>query len=197
MNVLDFIETRLLTCLCEKLAAAGRPVCACHHFGGEEPPVGDRCSKNDAGQNGQAWVRRVGSQLVAEADEITFEGAPCGAGANWSSQIELGVYRCISAVPDENGGAPPPENYDADRELLAADRASLAEVLCCWPLAGTAPPDFEFDLGGIAITRAEITPTGPSGSCAGSILTVTVSSSLLATELEEEQMFISRPAGAL
>lgn len=197
MNLLDELENLLLLCLCEKLAAAARPVCACHHYGGETPPPGDRCSQEN-GRNGQAWVRRVSSQLTSEADDITFAGVPCGAGSDWTTIIELGVYRCITAIPAEDGSAPPPENYDADRALLAADRATLAELLCCWPFAGTPPEDYPYDMSGIALTRSEITPTGPTGSCAGSVLTLTISSALIAPALEELQgiqVFVSGPAG--
>jgi hypothetical protein len=177
VNLLDELENLLLLCLCEKLAVAGRPTCVCQHYGGEEPPVGDRCSQEN-GANGQAWIRREGSELVVDEDQITFAGLPCGAGSAWNTTIELGVYRCISAIPTEGGAAPAPEQYAADRELLAADRATLAEILCCWPFAGEPPEGYEFDLSGIAITGASIAPTGPSGSCAGSILTLIVSSPL-------------------
>lgn len=197
MNLLDELENLLLLCLCEKLAAAARPVCACQHYGGENPPPGDRCSHQD-GLNGQAWIRRVASQLTSEPDEITFAGVPCGAGSSWTTIIEIGIYRCISAVPDENGAAPPVEDYDADRELLAADRATLAEILCCWPFAGDPPEDYPYDMSGIAITRSDILPTGPTGSCGGSILTLTVTSALIAPEVAElagVPVFVSGPAG--
>lgn len=197
MNLLDELENLLLLCLCEKLAAEDRPVCACQHYGGETPPPGDRCSQ-DVGLNGQAWVRRVSSTLISQADQITFAGVPCGAGSAWNTVIELGIYRCISAIPAEDGSAPPVEAYAADRALLAADRATLAEVLCCWPLAGEAPEDYEFDMSGIAMLRAELVPTGPTGSCAGSILQITFASPLIAPELEtvgQVQLFVSRAAG--
>lgn len=196
MNVLDFVENELLTCLCELLITEGRPVCACHHFGGEEPPVGDRCSANDAGENGQAWVRRVSQSFTVDDEEVTFAGQPCAAA--WNAQIEVGVYRCIQAVPTEGGGAPATELYDADRELLAADRATLARVLCCWPLAGEPPQPVEFDLS-LAVTAAQIVPTGPTGKCAGSIMTITLQTSELVEEEATEPIgfigFVSRPAG--
>lgn len=196
MNVLDYVEDELLSCLCDMLATEGRPACACHHYGGEEPPVGDRCSTNTAGENGQVWVRRVSQGITADQEDITFAGAPCGG--VWQSVIELGIYRCISAVPAEDGTAPPVENYDADRDLLAADRATLAQVLCCWPLAGEppvtdppAPLPFELD---ISVLSASIVPTGPTGACAGSILTITVITALTAEE-ETAPIWVSGPAG--
>ena len=218
MNVLDYIENELLSCLCEMLASEGRPACACHHFGGEDPPVGDRCSTNDAGENGQVWVRRVSQSVQVNLDEVTFGGAPCGGA--WEAVIELGIYRCISAVPVEGGGAPPPEDYDADRDLLAADRASLAQVLCCWPLAGS-PPDMQAPDIGASVLSASIVPTGPTGACAGSILTLVVNAPLTVEDPgmalvasvdaddddetgmtavvtwrnEPEEIFVSRPAG--
>lgn len=219
MNVLDYIENELLACLCSMLAEEGRPTCVCHHYGGEDPPVGDRCSTNDEGANGQAWIRRVSQSIQANADDLTFGGVPCGNA--WQAVIELGIYRCISAVPDDNGAAPPPEDYDADRDLLAADRATLAQVLCCWPLNGPAPDPQVSDVSA-GVLAAEIVPTGPSGACAGSILTITVSAPLTIEEPTAslvasvdadpddatgqtavvtwrndpaEQIFVSRPAG--
>jgi hypothetical protein len=221
VNVLDYIEDELLSCLCNMLATEGRPACACHHYGGEEPPVGDRCSSNDAGKNGQVWVRRVQASLTAEREDVTFAGAPCGG--IWQAVIELGIYRCISAVPGDDGTAPPVEHYDADRDLLAADRATLAQVLCCWPLGGDAPVPppiqagvaadatdptgmtvevtwnnptalplpFEMD---VSVLGATILPTGPTGACAGSILTITVVTALTAEE-EAEPIWVSGPAG--
>lgn len=197
MNVLDLIENELRTCLCELLITQGRPVCACHHFGGEDPPVGDRCSTNDDGQNGQAWVRRVSQTLNVDPEETTFGGEACGAA--WTAQIEVGIYRCIQAVPVEGGGAPDVELYNADRELLAADRATLAEVLCCWPLAGEPPQPVDFTLS-LTVLNAQILPTGPSGKCAGSILTITLQTGTLVEEEDDEEpapigFFVSRAAG--
>lgn len=179
MNVLDLTENELLTCLCEMLIAEDRPTCACHHYGGEDPPVGDRCSTNDDGANGQAWIRRISQGFTVDADQVTFGGVPCGS--VWTAQIELGIYRCIQAIPNEDGSAPPVESYDADRELLAADRATLARVLCCWPAAGEPPRPVGFDLS-LSVISAQIVPTGPTGSCAGSILTLTVTAPLTVEE---------------
>lgn len=218
MNVLDYIEDELLSCLCSMLAAEGRPACACHHYGGEEAPVGDRCSSNDEGENGQVWIRRVQQLLQADTEDVTFGGTPCGG--MWQAVIELGIYRCISAVPAENGAAPPPENYDADRDLLAADRATLAQVLCCWPLTGAPPLPLPFEIS-LSVLSAEIVPTGPTGACAGSVLTLIVNAPLTVDDPNERlvasvdadpedetgqtavvtwrnepaEVFVSRPAG--
>lgn len=198
VNVLDFVENELRTCLCEMLISEGRPVCACHHFGGEDPPVGDRCSTNAAGENGQAWVRRVSQSFEADPDQVTFAGQACGA--SWTAVIEVGIYRCIQAIPNEDGSAPDPELYNADRELLAADRATLAQVLCCWPLAGEPPEPVDFELS-VAVTAAQIVPTGPTGSCAGSIMTITLETGGLVEEEAVEPIgfvgFVSRPAGGI
>lgn len=190
VNFLDELENLLLLCLCEKLAAAGRPTCVCQHYAGEGPPVGDRCSQEE-GTNGQAWIRRGVTVMGIDADEITFSGMPCGAGSQWGTDIELGIYRCISAVPVEGGGAPTPEQYAADRELLMADRATLAEVLCCWPFAGEAPEGTEFDMSGVSITAVNMETTGPTGSCSGSIMTITVDSPLIAPPLQPSTLVAS------
>jgi hypothetical protein len=179
VNVLDFVENELLSCLCSMLRTEGRPPCECHHFGGDVPPVGDRCQANTSGENGQVWIRRVSQAIEADTEDITFAGFACDT--SWQAQIELGIYRCISAVPDENGNAPSPAAYDADRELLAADRATLAQVLCCWPLAGEPPTPVPFDLS-ISVIAAQILPIGPTGGCAGSVLTLVVNTPLTVDE---------------
>ena len=138
VNALDYLENELLSCLCDMLATEGRPACACHHFGGEDPP-----GVTGARRMTRARTARCGcaaSRRRCRSAWRKSRSAGCRAAAR-DAVIELGIYRCISAVPVEGGGAPPPEDDDADRDLLAADRASLAQVLCCWPLAGS-PPTF-------------------------------------------------------
>lgn len=199
MNILDFVENALRTCLCEMLIAEGRPVCACHHFGGAAPPVGDRCNATET-QNGQAWVRRVSQVFSVDPETITFGGQDCGAG--WAAEIELGIYRCIQGVPEDDGKAPDVELYNADRELLAADRATLARVLCCWPLAGEPPEPVDFDFS-LNVTGAQILPSGPSGKCGGSIMTIALQTTALVEDdsgggqdgEEPIGFFVSRPAG--
>lgn len=191
MIVLDYIENELLSCLCSMLRAEGRPACECHHFGGDGPPVGDRCQQSTTGENGQVWVRRVSMAIEADEDEVTFSGFPCGG--TWQTQIELGIYRCIQAVPSEDGAAPPAPYYDADRDLLAADRATLARVLCCWPLAGAPPVPLPFELS-IAVIGAQVLPLGPTGGCAGSVMTIVVNTGLVVEE-SDEPVIVSGPAG--
>lgn len=191
MNVLDYVENELLTCLCSMLREQGRPACECHHFGGDVPPVGDRCQRSTTGENGQVWVRRASTAIEVDPDDRTFGGI---CGGSWQTQIELGIYRCITAIPTEEGGAPPAPYYDADRELLAADRATLAEVLCCWPLAGSPPQPVPFDVS-VSVVAAQIVPLGPTGGCAGSLMMVAVETALTVEE-DEEPIFISGPAGA-
>jgi hypothetical protein len=219
VNVLDYLEDELLSCLCSMLRTEGRPACECHHFGGDVPPVGDRCQANTAGENGQVWVRRISQAIEIDPEDITFGGLPCAS--SWQAQIELGIYRCITAIPDDNGNAPSPAAYDADRDLLAADRATLAQVLCCWPLVGEPPTPVPFDLP-ISVIAAQILPLGPTGGCAGSLLTLVVNAPLIVEEPvaqlvagvdadpadptgqtavvtwrnePAEEVFISRPAG--
>lgn len=207
MNVLDFVENELLTCLCQRLADEGRPVCACQHYAGESQPPADRCG-NEAGSNGQAWIRRGPSQVEHNTERMTLGGVPCGNG-EWITTIELGIYRCLTAIPDERGRPPAVEAYAADRELIMADRATLATVLCCWPLAGEPPAPVDFDLV-LTVLSAQIVSTDPQGACSGSVLTITLRTALEAEEGqppgddedEDEAVdgaaigwFVSRPAG--
>lgn len=208
MNVLDFVENELLTCLCERLIDEGRPVCVCHHYAGESRPPSDRCGKSPDGGNGQAWIRRGISQVEHNTERITIGGVACGS-SEWITTIELGIYRCLTAVPGEKGKPPRVEAYAADRELIAADRATLAAVLCCWPLAGEPPAPVKFDLA-LTVLSAQIASTDPQGACSGSVLTIVLRTALETDETpplegnDDEDAgagdrtigwFLSRPAG--
>lgn len=185
--VLDRLEKELIDCLCRLLEEEARPTCICHLYAGENRPVSDRCnSKGDA--NGQAWLRRGTSTLVTSAGRPTFGGGLCGSGSGWETTIELGIYRCITAVPGEKGEAPSKEKYEADRALMDADKQTLYGVLCCdtWN-----DPDL---MNAFSIVAARVDPIGPNGACGGSMLTIQVAGE--PTEMVEEEVgFVSAPAG--
>ena len=186
--LLDALEEALLECLCRMLTEEGRPTCICHFYAGENRPVSDRCN-SDGGVNGQAWIRRGTSTLVSTGSRPTFGGGLCGSGAGWETIIELGIYRCISAVPGDNGQAPSKEQYRADRDLMDADKQTLYGVLCCdtW-----ADPDL---MGAFSIVGARVDPIGPNGACGGSMLTIQVAGEPAETVEEDPGGFVSGPAG--
>lgn len=186
VTLLDQLEDELKDCLCRMLEEEGRPVCACHHFAGETLPVSDRCDSEN-GTNGQAWLRRVRSSLSTRSGRATFGAEICGEGG-WETVIELGIYRCISAVPDDQGNAPPVEAYNADRELLNLDKYTLSRVLCCETWEN---PDV---MDGFSISSVQIEPNGPKGACSGSILTMVVTGDPMVI-LPDEAGFVSGPAG--
>jgi len=159
------LENGLLACLCAMLAAEGRPVCVCHFYAGDTRPPADRCQSNNIGGNGQAWLRRDVSVLRTSNTLPTFGGGTCSSGS-WQTTIELGIYRCISAVPGEKGQAPTPEQYLDDRTMFNADKQTLYQVLCCdaWD-----DPTLQ-----VSVVNASIDPIGPSGACGGSVLQITV-----------------------
>jgi hypothetical protein len=188
---LDQFEDDLLACLCELLITEGRPVCACHHYGGARRQPADRCGESD-GANGQAWLRRDESVWTPQdGSQMTWGGSFCGAGSAWQTEIEVGIYRCIKAVQQDKV-APDPDLYNQDRELLAADRQTLYQVLCC-----DAWDDDNYPFG---LLSAQVSPQGPMGACAGSILTFSISGDPTVTDEpvpapEPEMVFVSGPAG--
>lgn len=185
---IDQLENELLACLCRMLSEEGRPPCVCHFYSGDDRPPADRCSTNSAGGNGQAWLRRDTSQLSTSSGNETFGGGICAAGNGWETVIELGIYRCISAVADDNGRAPSVESYNDDRELMNADKQTLYRVLCC----DTWDDQDAVDSFGIREVRLE--PLSPKGGCAGSSLTITVSGNP-SSFVADNPGFASSPAG--
>lgn len=188
MALIDEFEDQLLACLCRMLEEEGRPVCACHFYAGENRPPADRCGTNDTGGNGQAWLRRDTSQLSTSGGRATFGGGICGEGDGWETTIELGIYRCITAVPDDNGKAPPKEAYDDDRALMNFDKQTLYRVLCCevW--------DNQDAIDAFTINQVRLDPIGPQGACGGASLLIRVTGNPMDTSVEEPG-FASAPAG--
>jgi hypothetical protein len=194
--LIDQLENALLTCLCEMLVEDGRPVCACHHYHGATRPPGDRCGTDGNGGNGMAWLRRDDSEMSPQGESAlrTWGGGICGASQQWRTTIEIGIRRCISAV-QEDTTPPPTDAYDADRELLNADKQVLYRVLCC---------DVWSDDPGFDVVSARVEPLGPLGKCSGSILTIELAGDVMATDdvvvpvpdaVARPVVYISGPAG--
>lgn len=153
------IALGLMGCLCNAFADAGRPVCRCTLYHGQDPPPMDLCDcECSPGVSGQAWVRVDG---INPSD--SGNGDPCGGrllGAMLS--LEVGVYRCI-AVPDDRGVPPSGDEQMTDALEAYQDAAVLRHaVACCEALEDRV----------VQVGRWQ--PMGPAGGCAGSRWDVSV-----------------------
>lgn len=161
----------LKDCLCETLAAAPyTPVCFCCVQHSQGLPPMDRCDCEctfGGGEdpvvqgNGQAWVRLV--QVFQEQTQIN----PRVCQSVLKADVQLGVYRCIEGVLDTSvdpPGLPTCEQLENDALLILADRAAMwRAVQCCTGVKALDP------------VIGNWVPIGPSGGCAGGVLTVTLS----------------------
>lgn len=190
--LIDRLEDDLLACLCESLVQAGRPVCACHKYHGEQSPPADRCSR-DGEANGMAWLHRgdISWSPGSGSSARTWSSRFCGGASRWTVEIDLGIRRCITAI-QQGEHPPPPEDYDVDRAMADVDQQILLGLLCCdvWDATDPGP--------GFAIVSSQLRPVGPLGGCAGSTLTLVVEGDVRAmTNDVEDVVLVSGPAGSL
>jgi hypothetical protein len=156
------ILSGLHACLCATLTAAERPVCSCCLTWGERLPALDWCGCDCDGGHGQAWVRWVRRDPVADLGGNRRTSCGC---LSWRGRhvIELGVTRCVAVTGPDGQSAPDCQQRAAEFWGFLADARLLREaVVCCSALQDvTVEPDSE-------------RPLGPQGGCAGVLLTITV-----------------------
>lgn len=168
--------SQLRECLCGELARAGRPVCDCAEYAGDEPAPADNCacsctvivtgpdgSEREIAGQGQAWVRleEMPGQSYNRRSARTlgqpgaFDG--CATLHPRNVIVELGVYRCISTPA--NDGTPPSEaQRTADARSYYADLNVLWRVFECCPVLMAEEMHPQADTAG---------PIGPDGGCFG------------------------------
>jgi|SRR5688500_2246151 len=159
------IATDLLGCLCDTLAQEPYvPVCRCYLKHSENLPPMDACDcactvgDPPVEGNGEAWVR------VVEVGPAPSSRSGC-AGL-LEIQLQLGVYRCIQGVVDEDGTIPAETTLTTDAlDLLKDFGAMRRAVRCC-----DAISDYDPVIGAWR-------PVGPTGGCAGGTLMVTLTRS--------------------
>jgi hypothetical protein len=113
--------------------------------------------------NGEAWVRVARTYPAATATNgIARNPAVCGPGL-MGIEFQLGIYRCIKGVLDDDGTPPDCDVITNDAVLILADQGAMRRaVLCCDALEPYDP------------VIGEWRPVGPMGGCAGGVLTVSI-----------------------
>lgn len=161
----------LLACVCDSLAAEGRPVCRCSLVPGLTA-AWDVCCECDCDDNseGQAWVAipRIfptagGGAAFPSQQTGSFRCGP----SLLAAEFEVGVLRCSKALTID-GQAPSADrlNFEAVR-ALQDQQTILRAVLCCF-IGGKYPSSQPWSLGAW-------TQLGPRGGCAGGALAFTIS----------------------
>lgn len=158
------LVTGLLECLCQTLNAEPyTPVCRCCARHSQSFPPMDACDCSctvgnpPADGNGEAWVRVV--RTYSATNQSRIPGCP----TLLVIELQLGIYRCISGVPDQDGTPPGCEAITNDALLMLNDAAAMRRAaMCCSAIADLDPVIGAYQ------------PIGPSGGCAGGALTVTV-----------------------
>lgn len=153
--VLTLLDS-LRVCLCDKLEAAGAPVCRCAVYAGAYAAA-DACSC-DGGNCGQAWVRL---DRVYPTERFPSSSTSVGnCGNTLAAVIEVGVYRC-RPKPTRSGM---PSAADVTESALgeARDAALMAQAIACCETLTRRP----YVLGSWS--------PRDSGDCGGGAWTVTV-----------------------
>lgn len=151
-NTLTPLMDAVLTCVCTRLAADGRPACMCCNVVSEVAPPMTQCACDcDGPGQGWGWIR---------FDRAEFQGldvpASCVTGV-WRSTFQVGVYRCVT---DHLGDC---AAMAVDATAAHQDVGSITAALqCCAAFQGK-----KWDLETVEII-------GPAGSCMGVAVTFTV-----------------------
>lgn len=125
---LNITQDALLTCVCDGLATAGRPVCDCYSVVGD--PMVAICCECDTGVSGEATIH---FNELYEVDQNTFEEIvrvrPC-RGGTLAADFTVNVSRCYPTI-QEDGSFPSPEDQEAAAKELNEDVATIYRALSC------------------------------------------------------------------
>lgn len=154
---------RLLECLCEKLAEAGRAVCCCQWRRREKAQMPAACDCKCGGGEGVAWVRITERRF----DRVTggpavqqsrgFDGKPCGVRFTEEWTLEIGVSRCW---PEGENGLECDAETEASADGAWDDDLVMQALLCCKPLEP------------YSIIPIRLRTLGPQGGCIATLAEV-------------------------
>lgn len=162
MKGIDDSINDVLSCVCEALAAAERPVCVCSTTIGQ--PVIATCCECRRGVSGELWARlvrayRLGRNGGGLPDAVAQK--PC-APSNWAAEFQITLARCYPTITDE-GEIPDPEEQAEAARNLAADVATIQRAVSCCSVDGEVP--YIQSLG---------VESDPSGGCSFIVATVQI-----------------------
>lgn len=130
---LDTTARALLSCLCEALEDAERPVCACYATIG--PPVVGLCCECSTGTTGEATVH-VEQVYDADPNDLTQVNRvhPCNRSTT-AADLTLVVTRCYPTL-DESRNMPPTEDQDEAALSMHDDITTVWKALTCGCFTG-------------------------------------------------------------
>jgi hypothetical protein len=150
------------SCVCAKLRDAGRPVCTCclTHGGDVLPMFGCDCDCDEEDATGRMTARVL---RIAPAPSNTLDATSSCLAALVQVTLQIGVFRCID-IPEADE-EPSCDSLTAEAlGFLADEQIMRAAVACC--------PDVKNIPGKWQLSPGEWEPHGPSGGCAGGVLSL-------------------------
>lgn len=129
MADLDTALREVLTCVCDSLADAGRPTCACYATIGP-PIIGTNCCECEAGVTGEATIH---FEQMYDADPQTLQNTlrvhPCRNSVTVADATVI-VTRCYPTLT-EDGELPPPDEVDLAASTMHDDVCVIWKALTC------------------------------------------------------------------
>ena len=112
---------------------------------------------------GVAWVRPITTYPTTNFPNPIPGEIRCPP-PGWAATIELGIARCVTALPDSAGNLPEPEAVAHDASVANYDRSAIIQAAIC----GIAP------LYDSQVALDQWTPLETQGGCMGSTMNVTI-----------------------
>ncbi|MFJ8934027.1 hypothetical protein ACIRLA_46430 [Streptomyces sp. NPDC102364] len=149
-------------CVCAKLRSIGRPACdCCLDFGADVMAMdGCDCTCDDDEATGRVTGRVL--QIGPAPSNVIDTTSTCHTAAVQVT-LQVGVFRCVELSDD--GSAPTCAQATAEAlGFLRDEQAMRAAVSCC--------PELRDIPGKWRLTPGLWQPHGPSGGCAGGVISV-------------------------
>lgn len=126
---LDGTARKLLSCICDALADAERPVCSCYATIGP-PVIGANCCECEKGSTGEATVH---FEQMYDADPSSLQQVnrihPCRQ-STLAADLTVVVTRCYPTL-DESGQFPDTHVVDEVTGEMHADVSTVYQALVC------------------------------------------------------------------
>lgn len=149
-------------CVCARLRDIGRPACDCclDHGLDVMPMSGCSCECDEDGATGRVTGRVL---QVAPAPSNTLNATSSCLTAMVQVTLQIGVFRCVE-IPEATDEPGCDMRTAEALGFLLDEQAMRAAVSCC--------PDLKRIPGKWELTPGLWQPHGPSGGCAGGVISV-------------------------
>lgn len=149
-------------CVCTKLRDAGRPACDCCLVHGASVMSMDGCSCDCDDDTATGRVTGRVLRVIPAPSAVVNPRHSCLT-AMVQVTLQIGVFRCIT-IP-EDGAEPGCDVTTAEALGFLADEQAMRAALACCADLSQIPGKWQLGAG-------EWEPHGPSGGCAGGVISV-------------------------